>query len=91
MQRRAIAMMQEFREHLDRENLPTIGIALAARSLSIPVVLSFSVEIDGRLPTGQSLQEAIEATDAATDRHPAYYMINCAFPTHVLTGLGRCV
>jgi S-methylmethionine-dependent homocysteine/selenocysteine methylase len=64
-----------------------IGIALAARSLAMPVVLSFTVETDGRLPTGHSLQEAIEAADAATDRYPAYYMINCAYPTHVLGGL----
>ena len=64
-----------------------IGIALAARSASMPVVLSFTVETDGRLPTGQTLQGAIEATDAATDAYPAYYMVNCAHPTHVLRGL----
>ena len=64
-----------------------IGIALAARSASMPVVLSFTVETDGRLPTGETLQSAIEATDAATDTYPAYYMVNCAHPTHVLRGL----
>ena len=64
-----------------------IGIALAARSVGMPVVLSFTVETDGRLPTGDTLQQAIEATDVATDEYPAYYMVNCAYPTHVLTGL----
>ena len=64
-----------------------IGIALAARSVGMPVVLSFTVETDGRLPTGETLQQALEATDVATDAYPAYYMINCAHPTHVLTGL----
>jgi len=59
-----------------------IGIALAARAAHMPVVISFTVETDGKLPTGQSLQQAIEQVDAATDRHPAYYMINCAHPTH---------
>lgn len=48
----------------------------------MPVVISFTVETDGRLPTGQSLQEAIEETDAATDGAPLYYMINCAHPEH---------
>jgi S-methylmethionine-dependent homocysteine/selenocysteine methylase len=45
-------------------------------------VISFTVETNGRLPTGQPLQEAIEQVDAATQRGPAYYMINCAHPTH---------
>jgi homocysteine S-methyltransferase len=64
-----------------------IGIALAARSVAMPVVLSFTVETDGRLPTGETLQGAVEVTDAATDAYPAYYMVNCAHPTHVLRGL----
>ena len=48
----------------------------------MPVVISFTVETDGRLPTGQTLKEAIETVDAATGAAPAYYMINCAHPTH---------
>jgi S-methylmethionine-dependent homocysteine/selenocysteine methylase len=48
----------------------------------MPVVISFTVETDGSLPTGQQLQDAIEAVDAATDAYAAYYMINCAHPTH---------
>src|SRR5690606_41818307 len=48
----------------------------------MPVVISFTVETDGRLPSGEMLKEAIEAVDAATDRGPAYYMINCAHPRH---------
>ena len=59
-----------------------IGVAAAARAHAMPVAVSFTVETDGRLPSGQPLAEAIEATDAATDGHPAYYMINCAHPTH---------
>jgi len=59
-----------------------IGVTRAAQATGLPVVLSFTVETDGRLPTGQGLREAIEAVDAATDRGPAYYMINCAHPTH---------
>lgn len=59
-----------------------IGIARAAKAAGMPVVISFTVETDGRLPTGQSLQDAIEAVDAATQSAPVYYMINCAHPTH---------
>ena len=59
-----------------------IGIARAAKNLAMPVAISFTVETDGRLPSGQSLREAIEQTDADTQNAPAYYMINCAHPTH---------
>jgi S-methylmethionine-dependent homocysteine/selenocysteine methylase len=59
-----------------------IGIALAARSEEMPVVVSFTVETDGRLPSGEMLKDAIEQVDAATDNTPAYYMINCAHPSH---------
>jgi homocysteine S-methyltransferase len=48
----------------------------------MPVVISFTVETDGRLPSGQTLRQAIETVDAATGAAPAYYMINCAHPTH---------
>lgn len=59
-----------------------IGIARAARDAGMPVAISFTVETDGRLPSGQGLGEAVEAVDAATDAAPAYYMVNCAHPTH---------
>lgn len=59
-----------------------IGIARAAKSVGIPVVISFTVETDGKLPTAQTLKDAIESVDEATSNAPAYYMINCAHPTH---------
>jgi S-methylmethionine-dependent homocysteine/selenocysteine methylase len=59
-----------------------IGIARAARAVGIPVVISFTVETDGALPTGMSLRDAIVEVDAATDAAPAYYMVNCAHPDH---------
>ena len=59
-----------------------IGIARAAQQANMPVVISFTVETDGNLPTGQTLRSAIEQVDAATGNYPAYYMINCAHPTH---------
>jgi S-methylmethionine-dependent homocysteine/selenocysteine methylase len=59
-----------------------IGITRAAQAAGIPVVISFTVETDGRLPSGQPLGEAIYQVDVSTDTGPAYYMINCAHPTH---------
>jgi S-methylmethionine-dependent homocysteine/selenocysteine methylase len=58
------------------------GVAQAASDAGLPSVISFTLETDGRLPNGQGLGEAIQAVDEATDGAPAYYMINCAHPTH---------
>src|SRR4030095_7581221 len=59
-----------------------LGVARAARRVRMPVAISFTVETDGKLPTGQTLQSAIDQVDAATSGYPCYYMINCAHPTH---------
>lgn len=58
------------------------GIALAARDAQLPVVISFTLETDGALPTGQALEAAITEVDDATDGYASYFMINCAHPTH---------
>lgn len=58
------------------------GIALAARRIDVPVVISFTVETDGRLPSGQSIGDAIGEVDAISAATPIYYMINCAHPDH---------
>ncbi|WP_422384627.1 homocysteine S-methyltransferase family protein [Roseibium album] len=59
-----------------------VGIARAAREIDLPAVIAFTLETDGRLPSGQPLREAIEEVDEATDSSPLYYMINCAHPDH---------
>jgi S-methylmethionine-dependent homocysteine/selenocysteine methylase len=59
-----------------------IGIARAADAAGLPVVVSFTVETDGKLPTGMSLKEAIEQVDKSVSQPPLYFMINCAHPTH---------
>lgn len=69
-------------------NVPeAVGVVQAAQALGAPVAISFTVETDGRLPTGQSLGDAIETVDAATGDYPAYYMVNCAHPTHFADAL----
>ena len=66
-----------------------IGIARAATAAGLPVAMSFTVETDGRLPSGQPLAEAIEQVDAETGGVVAYFMVNCAHPTHLLPVLGE--
>ena len=59
-----------------------IGIARAAAEAGIPVAISFTVETDGRLPSGQALGDAIAQVDFETGGTVAYYMVNCAHPSH---------
>lgn len=64
-------------------NVPeAIGVARAARAAGLPSVISFTVETDGRLPSGDSLENAIGQVDETTGAAPAYYMVNCAHPIH---------
>ena len=65
------------------------GVVRAASAAGIPSAISFTVETDGSLPTGQPLHEAIAEVDAETDGAAAYFMINCAHPTHFSGALAR--
>lgn len=62
-----------------------IGISRAATETGIRAGIGFTVETDGRLPEGSSLAAAIAAVDAVAP--PAYFLINCAHPRHILRGL----
>jgi S-methylmethionine-dependent homocysteine/selenocysteine methylase len=64
-----------------------VGIVSAAQATGVPAVMSFTVETDGRLPSGQPLREAIEETDARTESGASYFMVNCAHPTHFAEAL----
>lgn len=66
-----------------------IGVARAAGKVGMPVCVSFTVETDGKLPTGQTLGDAIDQVDRETGRTPAYFMINCAHPTHFAATLAE--
>ncbi|BCJ91562.1 homocysteine S-methyltransferase [Terrihabitans soli] len=69
-------------------NVPeAVGIVRAAKRAGMPVAISFTLETDGKLPGGLTLRDAIELTDAQTSHYAAYYMINCAHPTHFETAL----
>ena len=58
------------------------GVTRAALKVGLPAAISFTLETNGQLPTGQALSAAIAEVDAATGAGPVYYMINCAHPTH---------
>ena len=60
-----------------------IGIVRAARAHEMPVAISFTLETDGRLPSGEPLAEAIARVDDLTDGGPDYHMLNCAHPEHI--------
>ncbi|ABD53657.1 homocysteine S-methyltransferase family protein [Jannaschia sp. CCS1] len=59
-----------------------VGVARAAKAQGVPAVIAFKVELDGRLPTGMTLEDAIAEVDAQTEAYPDYHMINCAHPDH---------
>lgn len=58
------------------------GIVRAAQRHDIPVAVAFTVETDGRLPSGMTVREAIETVDANTNKGALYFLINCAHPEH---------
>jgi homocysteine S-methyltransferase len=66
-----------------------IGIARAAAACSLPVVIGFTVETDGRLPSGDSIENAINTVDQATDGVAQSFMLNCAHPTHFADALPK--
>jgi S-methylmethionine-dependent homocysteine/selenocysteine methylase len=59
----------------------------AAQAADIPVAISFTVETDGCLPTGEALGAAVAQVGVETGNGPAYFIINCAHPTHFETAL----
>jgi homocysteine S-methyltransferase len=58
------------------------GVVEASTQAGLPVVVSFTVETDGKLPSGQELGEAIREVDEKTGSASSYFMVNCAHPTH---------
>ncbi|MGD9657719.1 MAG: homocysteine S-methyltransferase family protein [Methylocystis sp.] len=59
-----------------------IAIARAAAKAELPSAISFTLETYGMLSTEQSLAVVLSEVEAATLGAPAYYMINCARPSH---------
>jgi homocysteine S-methyltransferase len=66
---------------------PDEAIGIVRAAAGVPVAIGFTVETDGRLPDGTAIADAIAAVDAATDGAAAFFLINCAHPTHIARGL----
>jgi homocysteine S-methyltransferase len=64
-----------------------VGVVTAAAACGVPSVVGFTVETDGRLPSGTPLAEAVQQVDEATGSASSWFMVNCAHPEHVLAGL----
>jgi S-methylmethionine-dependent homocysteine/selenocysteine methylase len=62
-----------------------IGVARAAHKVGKKSLISFTVETDGRLPDGCTLEDAIKMIDKATGTaKPLFYGINCSHVSHFL-------
>lgn len=59
----------------------------AAIDVGVPVVIAFTVETDGRLPSGQPLHKAIAEVDASTNGATLHFGINCVHPDHFTSAL----
>ncbi len=66
-----------------------IGIVRAAGAAGLPIDVSFTVDTDGSLPSGQPLGEGIAEVDDATSAAAKYFMVNCAHPDHFFHLLGE--
>ena len=64
-----------------------VGFVRAAQDVGAKAVVSFTVEVDGRLPDGALLTDAVRSVDDQTDGAPAWFMVNCAHPRHLVVAL----
>ena len=64
-----------------------VGFVRATQDVGVRAVVSFTVEVDGRLPDGELLSDAVRAVDEQTDGAPVWFMVNCAHPRHLVAAL----
>ncbi|KAH3202742.1 hypothetical protein KXW62_007887 [Aspergillus fumigatus] len=64
-----------------------IAVVELAKEVRLPVVVSFSIESDGRLLGGRSLGSAIRTVDEKTRGSVVYYGVNCAHPVRISAAL----
>jgi len=62
-------------------NVPeAVGVIRAAETLGMPIGVSLTLTTEGRLRSGPSLREAVEAIDEETGGAAAWFGTNCAHP-----------
>ena len=54
------------------KTLEAIGVTNAAKMYGMEVVISFTVETDGRLPTSQSIEAAVAEVGDNSSSYPVY-------------------
>ncbi|CRL24720.1 Homocysteine S-methyltransferase [Penicillium camemberti] len=64
-----------------------IAAITVAREFNLPIHVSFSIEIDGRLRGGRTLDDVIREVDRLTENYTTYFGVNCAHPRHIMTAL----
>jgi S-methylmethionine-dependent homocysteine/selenocysteine methylase/RimJ/RimL family protein N-acetyltransferase len=69
--------------------IEAVGIVEASRQEGLPIIVSATLETDGRLPDGTTLRFFIEYVDASSAGYPLGFMVNCAHPTHLLPALAE--
>lgn len=63
------------------------AFAEAAGDAGLQVAVTLEIDSAGRLADGQPLREAVEAVDACTGAHPAWFTVRCANPAHLAAAL----
>ncbi|KGO46251.1 Homocysteine S-methyltransferase [Penicillium expansum] len=58
-----------------------------AREYNLPIHVSFSIETDGQLRGGRTLEDAIREVDRLTENYTTYFGVNCAHPRHIMIAL----
>lgn len=60
------------------------GIALEAAALGLPLSVAFVLTVHGKLPSGETLPDAISFVDGVVaDKKPMCYLINCIHPKYI--------
>lgn len=62
----------------------TLGIVLAAKEVGIPIIVSFTLDINNKLPSGETVEEAITKIDNDTEKYVICYIFNCVNPKYIL-------
>lgn len=67
-----------------------IGIAAAAKSYRVPCLISFVIDRDGNLLSGENPRDAIYAVDDASGNYPYGYGFNCCPIEGIPKALAKC-
>lgn len=67
-----------------------VGIALAAKKAGVRCVISFVIDSDGDLLSGESIFDAVREIDGATQNYPFGYSLNCCPIEGIQKALQKC-